>query len=276
MRQGSHRWRRIALALAVVGVAATAPAPASADEKVRLTLDDTSPAKVFWSGARRAAFRFEIGGSTARDVHVQAVNKRTRSVVRSWGVEDVEPGTRRTVRWSGSLSGGGRVANGEYYFKVRGERGLAADRKRSKGTRSFYVFDHKFPIRGRHTYGDGVGAGRGHRGQDVFARCGKRLRAARAGRVQFKGNQPSGAGRYLVIDGKATPLDYVYMHLGRGVRVREGEKVRTGEMIGRVGRTGNASGCHLHFELWSGPGWFEGGTYLRSVRSELRRWDRWS
>ena len=89
-------------------------------------------------------------------------------------------------------------------------------------------------------------------------------------------NQRGGAGHYLVIDGRGTRLDYVYMHLKGRAPVREGERVKTGERIGRVGRSGNASGCHLHFELWSAPGWFDGGHHLRSVTRKLRKWDSWS
>ena len=122
----------------------------------------------------------------------------------------------------------------------------------------FGYYDHKFPLRGKHTYGDGLGAGRGHQGQDVFARCGKKLVAARGGRVQTSSFQSS-AGYYLVIDGRKTGKDYVYMHMERRGRAKEGERVKTGEVIGFESDTGNASGCHLHFELWSAPGWYEGG-----------------
>ena len=79
-----------------------------------------------------------------------------------------------------------------------------------------------------------------------------------------------------MVDGKSTGHDYVYMHLQRARRAKEGERVRTGEQIGRVGDTGNASGCHLHFELWSKPGWYEGGHAMRSVTKHLRQWDHWS
>jgi murein DD-endopeptidase MepM/ murein hydrolase activator NlpD len=54
-----------------------------------------------------------------------------------------------------------------------------------------------------------------------------------------------------------------------------GQTVRTGEFIGRVGETGNASGCHLHYEMWGAPGWYEGGSFLDPV-PPMKKWDRYS
>ena len=132
--------------------------------------------------------------------------------------------------------------------------------------------EHRFPVPSPHTYGDGMGAGRGHQGQDIFAKCGKRVLAARAGRVQYRGRH-SAAGNYIVIDGNRTSVDYVYMHLRRHGMPSKGEKVRTGQRVGKVGRSGNATGCHLHFEMWKG-GWYEGGKPMRRVTKLLRRWDK--
>ncbi len=135
--------------------------------------------------------------------------------------------------------------------------------------------NHVFPVPAEHSYGDGFGAGRNHQGQDVFAKCGRKLVSARAGRVQTVATHSS-AGNYIVIDGKGTGVDLAYMHLRDKALPREGSRVAKGEKIGVVGETGNASGCHLHFEKWSGPGYYEGGNAQSSVTKALKSWDRYS
>ncbi len=121
---------------------------------------------------------------------------------------------------------------------------------------------HVFPIQGAHDLGqsatNGFGGDRGHEGQDVAAACGTPLVAAGGGTVRAAGYHGA-SGNYVVIDGDGTGLGYVYMHMLRAPLVRVGQRVRTGDPIGQVGETGRATGCHLHFELWSAPGWRAGG-----------------
>ena len=145
---------------------------------------------------------------------------------------------------------------------------------------SFDLYDHIFPIRGRHDFGSSgsqFGAGRSghsHQGHDLFAKCGTRMVAARGGRVQYQGYHGA-AGNYVVIDGAGTTNDYVYMHLAEPSPFQAGDRVYTGQRIGAVGETGNAQGCHLHFELWADPGWYDGGDPFDPLPS-LRAWDSWS
>jgi murein DD-endopeptidase MepM/ murein hydrolase activator NlpD len=200
-------------------------------------------------------------------------------VAKVWRKKQLEPGAHK-VTWAGSNRHGKAARKSTYLFRIRTMRGTDVDRSRTKGDdRAVKFFPGKFPVHARHSYGDGFGAARSghtHEGQDLFAKCGKPLVAARGGRVQFSGYQGGGAGYYLVIDGRSTGVDYAYMHLQRRHRAKEGERVRTGERIGHVGETGNASGCHLHFEMWSRPGWYEGGHAMRTVTRHLRKWDHWS
>ena len=132
-----------------------------------------------------------------------------------------------------------------------------------------------FPITGPHdlerTSTNGFGGGRGHDGQDMFAKCGTPVVASQGGKVREAGFHPAG-GNYIVLTEEHTGLDAVYMHLANRPRLRTNEKVETDDRIGSVGDTGNAWGCHLHFELWTAPGWWAGGRPFDPL-PRLKRWD---
>jgi murein DD-endopeptidase MepM/ murein hydrolase activator NlpD len=139
---------------------------------------------------------------------------------------------------------------------------------------------YTFPVRGPHDYGGAeavFGAqrtGHIHQGQDVFAPCGTPLVVAHSGVVKARGFQAA-AGNYLVIDGAGVKQDYMYAHLRAPANVSRGRTVTTGQVIGKVGETGNAQGCHLHFEIWSGRGWYSGGASVDPLPT-LQYWDSFS
>ena len=130
-----------------------------------------------------------------------------------------------------------------------------------------------FPIAGAWEWGGpdtGFGdRGGAHDGEDVMADCGTRLVAVKAGRVVRTGSDGA-AGHHLVMRVAARGEHHVYMHLQRPPRVRRGDAVGAGQPLGAVGRSGNASACHLHFEIWSAPGWYRGRA--RDPRPDLERW----
>jgi murein DD-endopeptidase MepM/ murein hydrolase activator NlpD len=134
-----------------------------------------------------------------------------------------------------------------------------------------------FPIRGAHNYGDAAdryGAprdGHTHAGQDILASCGLPEVAARAGKVIDAG-YGGAAGYFVAVHTLDTPYDYFYAHLRSQAVVRPGQTVSTGQLVGYVGETGDAVGCHLHFELWQGA-WWNGGHTIDPLPF-LKAWDK--
>lgn len=241
----------------------------------KLTAAKVAPRKAYYDGPRAPRVRYIFNGSNPLDVRVNVVAVHTGKVVATLLDPAAEPNTQNSARWNGLTSAGKEPRGGSYRFSLVPVRGGTPA---STGRSTFAYHGFKFPVRGPHTYGDGVGApraGHRHQGQDVMAGCGTPLIAARGGRVQHRGRQAA-AGNYVVIDGKGTGHDYAYMHLAQPSPLRKGAVVRTGQRIGVVGQTGDATACHLHFEEWSAPGWYEGGHVLATVTKHLRRWDSWS
>ena len=204
--------------------------------------------------------------------------------MRSFYRNDVEPHTTVGIRWDGITATKRPAPNGHYSFRVVSQGASRVARRATSSSEppslSFDFYGYAFPILGKHDYGGAGGrfgagrAGHTHQGQDVMAACGLPLVAARGGRVQYSTWDDLG-GNYIVIDGKGTPYDTAYMHLAEPSPLKEGDLVRTGQPIGIVGDTGDATACHLHFELWTAPGWYEGGSPVDPL-PYLKKWDAYS
>lgn len=132
---------------------------------------------------------------------------------------------------------------------------------------------YAFPIDGEWEWGEGETGfgdrGGSHDGVDVMSPCGTPLVAPAAGRVVFT-ESGGAAGHYLVVRASGSGEHHVFMHLHRPPRHAAGDRVAAGERLGAVGRSGNASACHLHFEIWRPPGWQRGRA--RDPRPDLERW----
>lgn len=136
-----------------------------------------------------------------------------------------------------------------------------------------------FPVRGPHSFGDAAnrfGAGRVghiHQGQDVLAEEGLSVVAPLAGTIITTGYQAGAAGWY-VAEHTADGIDFFYAHCQAGsVSVKPEASVRAGQQLCRVGQTGDATGPHLHFEVWVG-GWQAAGGHPIDPLPYLQAWDR--
>jgi hypothetical protein len=241
---------------------------------------------VYFAGKRGQRLAYSLTGSKPTPVRVDLVRVSDGSVTQTWGPTSVAPGSTQTIAWKGDTKAG----DSRYQFQVYtgpAATSPAAPPSATAGARSaqatapsvadsFLYLQHIFPIRGAHNYGDAQNrygaprSGHRHAGQDVLAKCGTPLVAARGGRVTEAGYE-GGGGNAVVIHGTGSNYDNVYMHLRDPPLVHTGQRVFTGQLIGFVGETGDASVCHLHFELWQGA-WFNGGHTVDPLPT-LRAWD---
>lgn len=86
-----------------------------------------------------------------------------------------------------------------------------------------------------------------HRGVDIAVPHGTEVRTMAPGRVRFAGVM-GGYGNVVWVDHGGEVLT-VYAHLSE-IRVREGDRLESRQVIGLSGASGNAVGPHLHFEIW--------------------------
>jgi murein DD-endopeptidase MepM/ murein hydrolase activator NlpD len=135
-----------------------------------------------------------------------------------------------------------------------------------------------FPVVGPHSFGDAAnrfGAGRVghiHEGQDVLAGEGTPVVAPLAGTIITTAYQAGGAGWYAA-EHTVAGLDFFYAHCQAGsLAVSTGEAVQAGQAICNVGQTGDATGPHLHFEVWVG-GWQAAGAHPIDPLPYLEAWD---
>jgi murein DD-endopeptidase MepM/ murein hydrolase activator NlpD len=263
---------------------AGAPAPAPSAGALSLVTAATTPRKSFYFGYRFPRLSYTIGSSQPQnDLRIDVLDT-AGAVVETFYRNDVAADTASSIRWDGTTNEGRPARNGRYSFRISPQTGEAPVARAATSSTalnlSFSFYGYAFPILGAHEFslnGGRFGAGRSghtHQGQDVMAACGLPLVAARGGTVQYS-EYEANAGNYVVIDGKGTPYDFMYAHLAEPSPLQAGDTVRTGQPIGIVGDTGDATACHLHFEMWGAPGWYEGGSPFDPL-PYLEEWDAYS
>jgi murein DD-endopeptidase MepM/ murein hydrolase activator NlpD len=111
-----------------------------------------------------------------------------------------------------------------------------------------------FPVYGPVSYGDTFGAARSdvtyHHGDDIFGQLGQPLLAVADGTVFSVGWNKIGGNRLWLLDGQGNQFYYAHLSAFSAAAVN-GARVKAGEVVGFMGRTGDAEGTpyHLHFEV---------------------------
>jgi murein DD-endopeptidase MepM/ murein hydrolase activator NlpD len=253
--------------LAVVFLLAVAPALAD-DTAVQRA--DISPQRGLTGSIDGVRIGFRIGGSAPTDVTIRIAGDGRE--VRRIALAGVQPGKDEVEIWDGLDNAGRLVPDGTYRVLVD----VAGGNQKEAGTVG--LRGHFFPVRGPHGTRGGVGefgagrsGGRRHIGFDITGRCGTPLAAARTGVVVRSAFDARLDGNFVVIKGLRERRWYWYSHMVRPSRFEKGDTVHVGQIVGHIGRTGNAGStpCHLHFELHKRG---------RPIDPEpfLRAWDRQS
>jgi murein DD-endopeptidase MepM/ murein hydrolase activator NlpD len=261
--------RRLApffLAVAAILVVATAT---SADDGV-VQKASVTPRQGFTDSVDGVRIQFRVAGSTQEDVTIEISG--SGRTVREIPDPGVKPGVDETVKWDGLTNDGRLVPDGTYRVTIH----LSGGAQKDAG--SVDLHRHLFPVRGPHGTRGAVGrfhaprnGGRRHQGFDVTGRCGTPLAAAVTGTVTRNHFDPRLDGNFVVIKELGSPYQYLYAHMVRRSPFKRGDFVHVGQIVGHIGRTGNAAStpCHLHFEV-----------HLRgkpiNPKPFLRAWDRYS
>jgi murein DD-endopeptidase MepM/ murein hydrolase activator NlpD len=124
---------------------------------------------------------------------------------------------------------------------------------------------------------------RHHNGCDYASAVGTPVKAIEAGKVLFAGpstlkfpnGEPAGGGYIVKIRHKVNGewITSAYMHLAKGsIRVKKGQVITEGVVIGLSGNTGESTGPHLHFEIQRGKNyiWTNNGTRYTEPTSYIK------
>ena len=93
---------------------------------------------------------------------------------------------------------------------------------------------------------------RPHLGLDLASKKGTPVLSASDGHVIYAGSGFRGFGRFIIIEHEGDWASF-YGHLDK-ILIKQGEFIKKGTLIGKMGRTGRATGTHLHFEIRDSSG----------------------
>ena len=112
---------------------------------------------------------------------------------------------------------------------------------------AYKKLDFIWPVEGKINDGFEESESRRHQGIDISSPLGTPIKASNAGMVIYSNNTIKGYGNLIILRHSEEYVT-VYAH-NQSNLVEEGTLVEKGQIIGKVGQTGKATGPHLHFEI---------------------------
>ncbi|MDX8403371.1 MAG: M23 family metallopeptidase [Mariprofundaceae bacterium] len=189
------------------------------------------------------------------------------SIGKRFGVDHKLLARRNHIRWPYTIYVGQRlsltrVAPKPQYMPTPKARAKTKKVARKKTASKKYVSPHRkpavngsvklrWPLKATVTSRFGRRGSRMHDGIDIGAKAGTPVHAAASGEVVYSDQRLTGYGKLIIVR-HSQDMFTAYAHNQRNL-VRKGDQVKAGDIIARVGKTGRASGPHLHFEVRRGP-----------------------
>jgi murein DD-endopeptidase MepM/ murein hydrolase activator NlpD len=188
--------------------------------------------------------RWVLVANTRGAMHQVQAGQTAESIEKEYGLEPGAVKTANRLGWFGRLNPGQLLI-------------LPGVRPRPLNPDMQAIYDRRnqlrSPLAGKYTSLVGTrtdpftGSVRHHNGVDIKAPFNSLVAASAAGTVSLAGWN-SGFGKCVIIE-HGNGLRTLYGHLNT-VLVKQGEKVKQFQYIGRVGSTGRTTGPHLHFTIW--------------------------
>jgi len=186
-----------------------------------------------------------------------------------WDIDfalNIRQGDSFTLLYETKFIDGERIENGHILaaeFVNRGEQYQAVRFVDNKGVAEYFSSDGKsmrktflrtpinfarvssrFNLRRKHPVLNRI---RAHKGVDYAAVTGTAIKATSDGKVAFRGRK-GGYGRVVILK-HGQKYSTLYAHMSKYGRYKTGSTVRQGQTIGYVGKSGLATGPHLHYEF---------------------------
>ncbi len=188
----------------------------------------------------------------------------------AWDIDfskDLQPGDKFTVIYDEALVDGERFDTGDVLaaeFVISGKPYIAIGYKDKEGNISYYsdkgkkmrktflrspiefarVSSH-FNLRRKHPILNRI---RAHKGTDYAARTGTPIKTVGDGKIVFRGRKGGYGNVVIVQHGKKYSSLYAHMSKFNG-KFKLGSQVKQGDVVGYVGKSGLATGPHLHYEF---------------------------
>ncbi|GAA3018215.1 M23 family metallopeptidase [Actinokineospora globicatena] len=190
------------------------------------------------------------GGSTGAAADEIVPVAGVRQAAASMGMGGDAPAAPELLALAGEADGtleAQKMATTERLTQAKAERAAALKAQQDEAARPKFVR----PAVGTFTSGFGARWGVTHYGVDIANRIGTPIVSVADG-VVIEAGTASGFGLWVRVQ-HADGTVSIYGHVNDYV-VREGQKVKAGQLIAHVGNRGQSTGPHLHFEIWDADG----------------------